>query len=226
MSVFSKKRGKEARIRVFRNRKADLRKHIREYYIENGVAFISCNVRSYYDIIDPFSVEGYEWLNASFVRFVEENANYIPFEYPIMLEICNARFTAKQQERIEHTIREYYALKVGDTQADMRENRKKTLTLFAAGIALLILLLLLSRIVQGIGVYSREILVVFFWFCIWEAADLILYDRSDMVYDKTLYAQLESMKISFQLRFEDTPVDDEEAKQIIEEVFSEEEEPL
>ena len=212
------------RIRIFRNRKTNFKKHVRDYYIENGVAYISCNVKDYYDIIDPHSVEGYEWLNHSFVRFVEENANYIPPEYPILLEICGAYFTKKQEERIEHAIREYYALKLGEAQDEVAETRRKIWILLIGGIVVLSLLVLLSKIINVNGTYLTEILFIFFWFCIWEAGDLFFYDRDELLYTKTITAQLESMKIEFSRRFVDTTLDDEEAKQIIEEVFSKAEE--
>ena len=60
---------------------------MREIYIENGLAFISCKVKSINDIVDRYSVDGYEWLDESFARYIESNAAYIPTEYPIVLEI-------------------------------------------------------------------------------------------------------------------------------------------
>ena len=209
------------RIMIFRNRKTNYKKHVRDYYIENGVAYISCNVRNIYDIIDPYSVEGYEWLNERFVRFVEENANYIPFEYPILLEICGTAFTPYEEQRIERAIREYYALKLGDMQDEITSTKRKIIGLVAGGILSLLLLIYLASGRSGAPAFISEIVMIFFWFCLWEAGDLLFYDRNEMVYNKTLIAQLESVKIMFSRRFVDTAIDDEEAQQIIEEVFSE-----
>ena len=106
----------------------------------------------------------------------------------------------------------------------MAETRRKIWILLIGGIVVLSLLVLLSKIININGTYLTEILFIFFWFCIWEAGDLFFYDRDELLYTKTITAQLESMKIEFSRRFVDTTLDDEEAKQIIEEVFSKAEE--
>ena len=113
-----KSRRLKENLKQFRRKSVDLDKFVKDFYVENGLAYISCNVNDYYDIIDKYSVDGYEWLNGSFTRFVEENANYVPTEYPIVLEICNHIFTKKQRDCIEETIADYYALKMGDVKTN------------------------------------------------------------------------------------------------------------
>ena len=119
--------------RRFKKKTIDYSKYIKDFYIEKGVAFISCNVKGYYDIIDEHSVPEYEWLNHSFARFVEENAYYIPNTYPIVLEICGTHFSEAQQQRITETILDYYALQLGDKQLDLDMNLKKSVILLLMG---------------------------------------------------------------------------------------------
>ena len=40
----------------FRRKKVDISKYIKDYYVDNELAYISCNVDSYDDIIDHYSV--------------------------------------------------------------------------------------------------------------------------------------------------------------------------
>ena len=72
-------------LKQLKKKKIEGERYVKDFYIENDLAFITCNVKRYNDIIDPFSAEGYEWPSHDFVRFVESNAEYIPVEYPIVL---------------------------------------------------------------------------------------------------------------------------------------------
>ena len=72
-------------LRKLSRKNVDLGKFVKDFYVEKGLAYISCNVSGYNDIIDRYSVKGYEWVEESFARFVEENAIYIPPEYPLYL---------------------------------------------------------------------------------------------------------------------------------------------
>lgn len=77
----------------FKNKKVDIERYVKDYYVENNLAYISVNVNCYEDIISKYSVVGYEDLNQDFVNYLEENAEYIPLEYPIVLEITGTRFS-------------------------------------------------------------------------------------------------------------------------------------
>jgi len=219
MSFLLKIAGKERRVRAYRNKKTDYGKHIKEYYIENGVAYISCTVNDYFDVIDLYSVKGYEWLNSSFVRFIEDNATYIPLEYPILLELCGTQFTKEKQDTIIRTIKEYYALKLGEMQNNLHEVYTKIFWLICMAVIFLLLLFLVNT--SNLKLFFLEPVTVLFWLFLWEAVDLLIFDRKDEIYEKSCIAQLESMKISFSSRFEDIPIAEEEADRIIREVFDE-----
>ena len=127
-SRISRRSRLEKNKRRIRRMKVDYNKYVKDFYLEDGLAIISCNVNGYYDIIDRYSVEGYEWLNDSFARFLESNAFYIPFEYPIVLEICGTKFNRKQREVITETIHDYYELKLGDKQMELNDNTRRIIT--------------------------------------------------------------------------------------------------
>lgn len=221
MSIFSKKSRRLRRnLKKFRTKSVDVAQFVRELYVDNGLAYISCNVDNYYDIIDKYSVDGYEWLNESFCRFVEENANYVPTEYPIVLEICGCRFNKKERACIEETIADYYALKMGDVQLALERNFAKAMFLLGMGIVAALIFLLTNRLAVN-GVLS-EMAVIFFWIFVWDFAETAIFDRGDLIEDRVEAAQIASMKVTFQLEFEDGPVEPEEEKAILKEVFEDE----
>lgn len=218
--LFDKKsRRLRENLKKFRNKSVDLDKFVKDIYVDNGLAYISCNVSGYYDIIDRLSVQGYEWINGHFARFVEQNANYIPTEYPIVLEICGHRFTKAQQDTIEETIADYYALKMGDTQMALEKNKGRAIFLAIMAAIFAVAVYASSKFTGGVLNVVVEVVFILFWVFVWELADCLLFDRRDLREARTEAAQLASVKVTFQLQFEDGPVEPSEEKAIIREIF-------
>ena len=206
-------------LRNFRKKHVDVAKYVKDFYVDNGLAYISCNVKGYDDIIDPYSVRGYEWLNESFARFIESNAAYVPTEYPIVLEICNYRFTPKQQSVIEETISDYYALQQGDAQINLEKNNRKNLTLvlfILIGVAAMILSASLRFEV------IKESIIVFFWFALWDLLDSAIFERQELVETRVDAAQMANIKVLFKEVYYDAPVSTEKEQEILGEIFNEE----
>ncbi len=189
----------------FRQKKVDYSRYVKDFYLEDGLAYISCNVEGYHDIIHPHSVIGYEWLNETFANFVESNAFYIPVEYPIVLKICGCRFSKKRQETIKETISDYYELKLGDKQLDLNNNTQRILVFIICGI----LAILITSLIKGEGLFNEHFGLLV-WFFIWELLDLIVYERRDLQEEKMAAAQLASIIVTFREEFVDEPFDEEE----------------
>ena len=209
-------------LKKFSKKSIDLDKFVKDIYVEHGLAYISCNVTGYYDIIDRLSVDGYEWINGHFARFVEQNANYIPTEYPIVLEICGHRFTKEQQDTIEETIADYYALKMGDTQMALEKNKGRAIFLGIMALLFAVIVFASSKFSGGVLNVVVEVVFILFWVFVWELTDCLLFDRRDLREARTEAAQLASVKVTFKERFEDAPVKPSEEKAIIREIFEDE----
>ncbi|MBR3000121.1 MAG: hypothetical protein IKF39_03910 [Oscillospiraceae bacterium] len=205
-------------IRKFSQKKVDYAKYMRDIYVENGLAFISCNVKGIDDIVDPYSVKGYEWLNESFARYIESNAAYIPTEYPIVLEIIGGHFNDKQKAIIEETILDYYGLSLGDKQIDLYKNRRK---IFIIALICVVIFAIASLIdAFSYNTIFQESVMILVWFFVEDLVELLL-DRIDLREEKTDAAQLASLAIRFSDKFVDEPVPDDEAEEIIAEIFEE-----
>ena len=215
-SRISRRSRLEKNKRRIRRMKVDYNKYVKDFYLEDGLAIISCNVNGYYDIIDRYSVEGYEWLNDSFARFLESNAFYIPFEYPIVLEICGTKFNRKQREVITETIHDYYELKLGDKQMELNDNTRRIITFMViAG-----LFTLLFTFVQGWqqDSFVVQFILIMLWFFIWGLSDMVVTDRSELKEDKMAIAQLASTVVRFREEFIDEPYDEFEQEKIYQEL--------
>ncbi|MBO4881126.1 MAG: hypothetical protein J5555_05530 [Firmicutes bacterium] len=223
MFFTAKSRRRRENLRRFSRKSVDEKKFVKDFYVENGLAYISCNVKSYNDIIDPYSVKGYEWLTEPFVRFVEENANVIPPEYPIVLEICGGRFSEEQRNCIEETIADYFALKLLDNQQNQRSNRGRTLFLLFLALFFAVILYLETKYADLVTLPKpvSEAPFVLFWMALWDAAEHIVLDGSDLQEEKLYAARLASLKVTFQKTFEDAPLEPEEEQKVLEEIFEE-----
>ncbi|MBR3718426.1 MAG: hypothetical protein IKN20_01005 [Firmicutes bacterium] len=216
-----KSRRQRQNLKNLSKKSVDVGKFVKDFYLEKGLAYISCNVAGFNDIIDRYSVKGYEWLEESFARFVEENAIYIPPEYPIILEICGHRFTKEQQDCIEACILDYYALKMGDVQMSIESNRRRILFLA-------VLMLLFAGIIYVVSLFPdiprplSEAPFVLFWMALWDAAELFFLDGKDLADQKLEAAQLASMKVTFYEKFEDGPAEPEVVQEFLEEIENEE----
>ena len=214
--MLSRKISRRARLEKNKRRiskmKVDYYKYVKDFYLEDGLAIISCNVTDYYDIINRYSVEGYEWLNEEFARFLESNAFYIPVEYPIVLEICGVKFNRKQRDAIKETLEDYYQLKLGDMQMELNSNTRRIITFFIIAAVFTILALFIRGWNQDSVV--SEFVMILLWFFIWGISDMIVTDRSDLKEEKMAVAQLASTVIRFREEFTDEPYDEKEQEKI------------
>lgn len=182
-------------LRQLKKKKVEGEKYVKDFYIENDLAFITCNVKKFNDIIDPFSASGYEWPNKDFLYFIESNAQYIPVEYPIVLEINGKTFTEKEKNTIREAIHDYYALKMGDAQLAIGSNRRKALTLLITGFVSSLGVQLVNKISPGLPL--REAIVMLFWLFLWEGLDCLILDGKDLKEKKTESAQMANITINF-----------------------------
>lgn len=183
------------RLKKYRHAQFDYSKYVKEFYVEDGNAYISCKVNSIDDIISSYSIKGYEWINKDFADYLEENAYYIPVEYPVIIEICGHHFEPGEQELIRRVIKDYFGLKLGDKNIDLDINSEKSSLLLLFGIFSLGLVIFLSM--YNVISLMMEIGFISLWFFLWEWADLAIIDRYDLLSDKIDAGQLASVKVIF-----------------------------
>jgi len=212
----SKRYRLEKNKKSFQKMKVDYYRYVKDFYLEDGLAYISCNVNDYYDVIDPYSVDGYEWLNESFARFVESNAEYIPVEYPIVLEICGRDFTDEQKKTINETIHDYYELKLGDKQMDLQNNTRKILTFLIIGMIVTAIMFIIQM--RTPDNFVNEMIVILVWFFIWELCGMIFFDRNDLKEEKMAAAQLATITVKYKVRFIETALSEKEKEKIYERI--------
>ena len=143
--------------------KADYEKVVREYYLENGKALISCKVRGMDDIVSHYSVKNRENMNPELSAYLDDNIFYVPISLPIIIRFCECEFTPDEKEIIRRTILLDYEFKLGLAKQNLKRNYIYSLLTLCIGI---VFLFLYSRINSSGPVGS--LLTVFFWFFLFE----------------------------------------------------------
>lgn len=214
---FSRKKAR-SNLKKFSNKNIDYAQYVSDFYLENGLAFISSKPQNFHSIISSYSVNGYEWLNEDFAKYIESNAYYIPTEYPIVLEICGV-YSQKEKEVIDETIHDYYSLKLGDKQIDLLNNIKTIKSTIIISIIGLLFMFIVKKFSSDWSLY--ETVSTFYCIFVWRIADLV-FERIELKQQKTDAAQLASIKIKFSERFIDGNINDEIVRKVNLDVFGEE----
>lgn len=195
MILNNKKKKSIKNLEKFKSAKFNYAKFVKQYYIEKKEAYISAKVSSIEDIISKYSTKGYEWINPDFAHYIEESAYYIPIEESITIEICGGNFSDEEKELVKKVIKDYFGLKLGDKFLDLDENKHKSLLLLLFGIISLGIFAILSKF--SIITTLNEVILLLFWFFLWEYADLAWLQRSDIQVGRIEAGQLSTAKIVF-----------------------------
>lgn len=194
----------------FGRRDASLERRIEESYINGDVAVISCTAREYDDVISRYSVPGCRTLNPELVAYIEENATFIPLEYPIVLEVTGRDFSESEQDEIRSTVEDYFAFVLGKAQQEVRKGR----TLFV----LMLLCMTVTAVIMDRYTNAdiwHELIYLAFWFFADFVYSFILgggfMNRRNLI----LAGRLKSMQVRFAENFDDTPYSEKEQREII-----------
>ena len=192
--ILHRRKKEQQTINKFKRKRFSYNKFVKDFYVENNNAYISVNVKGLYDIISKFSINGYGWLDDDLAYFIETNAYYIPVQYNIILEICGNKFNKEEQEVITKTVKDYFGLKLGDKELDLKSNFKKSMILLISSFIALGTLLILDNYINNT---LLEPALIVFWVFMWDFIEVFFFERSELKTKKIWAGQLASLKVIF-----------------------------
>ena len=175
-----------------------------DYYLEDGIGFIPVKVKSIDDIISPYSTKNSEILNYEFMRYIDINANFIPWGYPLTLEIHGPKFTDKEKRLISKVLKNHYSLLLVNKKEELKDLRKRGFNLIIMGIISFCIYLILMAL--KVNFAPIELMAFLFWLSLWEGFDTEVLSTSDLQDEIKDLEYLSSMKIIY---------DEEESDDII-----------
>ena len=185
-------------IRLFDSRKSHIDSRIRRDYIENGIATVHCCISGYHDVISTYSVKGQESLNFDFIDYLEDAAEPIPDEYPLVLNIIGNCLTDEEKKNITEVIRDDFAYKLGNVEKEQEREFKMFLFMLIGSIISGILLAMTDFLEE----VPREIFVVLFWFFGDRMFESFFITGRELRKEKRLAGRLASVKVIFSDTYE------------------------
>lgn len=149
-----------------------------DYYLEDGIGYIPVKVNSIDDIISRYSIKNSEILNYEFMRYIDINANFIPWGYPLTLEIHGPKFSDKEKRLISKALRNHYSLLLVNKKEELKDLRIRGLHLIITGVASFIIYLILMYF--NVNYAPLELMAFLFWLALWEGFDAEILSTSDI----------------------------------------------
>ena len=185
-------------IRLFESRKSHIDSRIRRDYIENGIATVNCCISSYNDVISTYSVKGQESLNFDFIDYLEDAAEPIPDEYPLVLNIIGNCLSDDEKRSIKEIIRDDFSYKLGNVEREQK-HEFKVFTFMLVGSIISGILLAMTDFLEEV---PREIFVVLFWFFGDRMFESLFITGRELRNEKRLAGRLASIKVIFSDTYE------------------------
>ena len=197
-------------IRLFDRKKSRIDSRIRRDYIENGIATVHCCISNYNDIINTYSSKDQESLNPDFVEFLQDAADPIPDECPLVLNVIGNCLSADEKKIIKEIIRDDFSYRLGLVEKE--QEREFGLFIF----------MLIGSIVGGLLLWltdfldeaPREIFIVLFWFFGDRMFEYLFIKGRDIRKEKRLAGRLASIKVIFSDTYEKIHYTEEQISQL------------
>ena len=205
---------KQNLLKLFELRQGHLEDRIKRDYVKNGIATIPCRITDYGDVINTYSVKGYETLNTEFVDYLKETAELTPAECPLVLSIIGDCLSREEKKTLEEVIRDDFAYDLGVVENEEKRH-KKTFCLMFFGLIIAGILLWLTR---ALADEPREVFFILFWFMGDTLCDYIFLTGYDLRRNRRLAGRLASIKVVFSERYEAPKYTERDVNQLYAEI--------
>lgn len=203
--------------RLFERRRGHLDYRIKRDYVRHGIATIPCQISEYSDVINPYSVKGYETLNTEFFDYLTTTAEVTPDECPLVLNIIGDCLSEEEKKTIEETIRDDFAYDLGVVEKE--EQRHKRIFRF------MLIGLILSGVIlwftKSLADEPRELLFIPFWFMGETLCDYIFLTGYDLRRQRRLSGRLASIKVVFSESYHAPNYTERDVEQLFSEIEKE-----
>ncbi len=162
--------------------------------MENGVAYIPCKVKSIDEIISKYSVKGCESLDSEFLVYIVDFVEFIPPEYPVVLEITGPKFNDEEKKVIVDTVTADMAYMLGRTEEYLNIRKKRFIYMMLGTILSGVVLFIAKKLFDGVPL---EFFFVLFWLFADMLVRYLFVDKLDLKEEKIHMGRLASMTVEF-----------------------------
>ncbi len=175
-------------------RKSYLDQRLQHDVMDSGVAYIPCKVKSIDDVISRYSVKGCESLDNEFLTYIVDFVDFIPVEYPVVLQITGPGFTEDEKETIIDTVTAEMDYRLGKTE-EFLNIKKRRFIFMIAGTVISWIILAVAKLF--LGNVPLEFFFVLFWLFADATVRYLFIDKLDFKDEKIRMGRLAAMKVEF-----------------------------
>lgn len=163
---------------------------------KNGNALVEIGIKDKTEVLAPFALDGKETINVEFANLLDNVSKSIPPKENMHLKLKCEKLTDKEKQDFSMAIKNYYFNSLIDNQRKLHNNS----LIFWSMIAISLLFLAILFIANHFGApwIITEVLDIIAWVFVWEAVDLLAFQRSIYQYEMNRDLVLYKMKISFE----------------------------
>lgn len=183
------------KLKKYQKKKFEQFKKINELKISDNEAHILIKINDISEIISKNSVKYNEMLELSFIELIDRKVNYMPLDYPMVLEIQNKNLSSEEKILIRKLIKNYYSLKLAEKEMDLKQLKRKINFFLIFGIIVFAIFALLYS--QTDFPIITEILSFIGSFSLWESAELKIFEQDTLNEDIIKYKHLSKIRIVF-----------------------------
>lgn len=162
---------------------------------EDGSVKIDVNLPEDAELFDPMAPTEYGQLNPEIMRYIDEQAYFVPVQYDLTVNFVGRDIPQEKQEQVENALRDHYNMQVYDKLDDIRNNRRLGIFLLIFGIVALAVYFFIALLDKN--VLFHEIISIAGTFSVWEAVDCWLINGHHTKIELNNALQMALMKITF-----------------------------
>ena len=157
---------------------------------------VEIGIKDKTEVLAPFALDGKETINVEFANLLDNVSKSIPPKENMHLKLKCEKLTDKEKQDFSMAIKNYYFNSLIDNQRKLHNNS----LIFWSMIAISLLFLAILFIANHFGSpwIITEVLDIIAWVFVWEAVDLLAFQRSIYQYEMNRDLVLYKMKISFE----------------------------
>lgn len=162
---------------------------------EEGRAIVNISIRDKEQVLSPFCYEEKETIKEEFAGLLDNIIKSVPPKQKVRLVISGEDIDNAEKESFALAIKNHYANKILDSQLRL----KNAYMIFAICVVLSILSLGLLFLVNYLNApyILIEVVDILAWVFVWEAADVLIFQRGLIQLEKSRYTALYKSKICY-----------------------------
>lgn len=162
---------------------------------EDCRTIINISVSDKSQILSPFHYENKEIINEEFAGLLDNIIISVPPKQKVRLNLKCGNISDNEKEKFAHATKNYYQNKIIDSQLRI----KNALIVFSISLVLALVflaLLFVSNFFNGPFILN-EVIDILVWIFLWEAFDIVIFQRSLLRLERQRYNALYKCKICF-----------------------------